>query len=169
MSTHVVRLIAATGVWFTMALIMLVGFSTWYTVTEIRRPPDEQAFYIDKIEVLNPVVGPGKPVLFRLTGRRDHACPSIIASFWMDDSGKPVTRFPPITGGYTPVDTDGYTVEFLVPAPSVETLTGLPAAPGVYHYRATNAPLCPNLIPTEMPDVTICLVVPGQPKPACAG
>jgi hypothetical protein len=39
--------------------------------------------------------------------------------------------------------------------------------PGIYRYKSVNAPLCDNLGATETPPVTICLVVPGLPSPAC--
>jgi hypothetical protein len=167
MSVTAVKLIAGTGVWITFALLLMSGFSTWYIIDRIVNPTDK-AFEIQDFTVINPVVAPGEVVVFSLTGARYHNCPSIIASFWMDEDGAPVTRFPPLTGGYTPLDPDGYTIPVRIPAPDRDTVTGEPVPPGIYHYRSLNAPLCRHLSPTETPDAVICLVRPDQPKPPCA-
>lgn len=159
--------LAGAVVWTGTIVLAVTGFSLWYFIDRALNPESQPAFVIDAISVKNPVVKPGEPVSIVIQARRFEACPSIIAAFWLDDEGVPVTRFPPTTGGYTSVNTEGYTVTFNVPAPVVDTLTGVPAPPGVYHYKSVNAPLCDRLAPTETPDVAICLIVPGLPMPPC--
>lgn len=163
-------LIGAVVAWIGVLFVSAAGFTTWWAVKEALSPSSgTPAFTIDYAYVKNPRVAPGDPVVIELQARRFHLCPSIIASFWMTDDGRPWTRFPPITGGYTPLYPTGYTLDFEVPAPGPNTVTGEPPKPGVYRYRSINAPLCDGLLPTETPDtLTICLVVPGEDLPACA-
>ena len=161
------NIVAGAVVWTGAIVLAVTGFSVWYFIDRALHPGPRPALMIDAIRVENPIVEPGEPVQITINARRFEACPSIIAAFWMNDKAQPVTRFPPITGGYTSVDQDGYEVTFNVPAPTVDTMTGVPAAPGEYHYKSINAPLCQHLAPTETPDAVICLVVPGLPKPPC--
>lgn len=163
-------LIGAIIAWVGVLFMSAAGFTTWWAVTEAPSPSaGTPALVIDRAYVKNPQVQPGQAVTIELQARRFHLCPSIIASFWLREDGQPWTRFPPITGGYTEVSTGGYVVDFNVPAPTENTLTGEKPIPGIYRYRSVNAPLCDGLQPTETPDtLRICLVVPGEPKPACA-
>lgn len=161
--------IAALMVWTGAVVLVVTGLSIWYFLDRALHPEAEPAFVVDSVSVAKRIVEPGEPVTIRMRARRFHACPSVIAAFWLNDAGTPIVRFPPTTGGYTDVDPDGYEVTFNVPAPDFDTLTGVPAAPGLYHYKSTNAPLCEHLAPTETPDnIVVCLVVPGRPPPDCA-
>lgn len=168
MSAPIAKLIAAIGTWISVATLAGVIFSTWFIVNAMRTPGTDPAFLIDRIRVRTPVVEPGQPVRFEMEARRYHACASIIASFWLGEDGEAWTRFPPLTGGYTDVNPDGYTISFSVPAPERNTVTNELPRPGLYRYKSINAPLCDNLGATETPPVSICLVVPGLPRPACS-
>lgn len=171
MSTPFAKFVATLGTWAFVLVLAAVGLQTWYIVDRMRSPGDEKAFEVHAFRVLNPVVRPGEVVYFEMEATRTHNCPSLIAAFWMTDDGRPWTRFPPLTGGYAGIDAVGsgspYTVHFEQRAPGNNTVTGDVPVPGVYTYRSINAPLCDNMGATETPDVSICLVVPGLPDPAC--
>lgn len=153
-------------VWTTAVTICAVAFSTYYVVNRLYIP-EEKAFFIEDLKIEKEIVEPGEIVKFNQIATRSKSCPSIIASFWVDENGKPVVRFPPITGGYTSVG-EHYNVQFDVPAPMTNTITGTSVPPGRYRYVSVNAPLCPNLVATETPPVWICLKVEGKPIPKCA-
>ena len=170
MSLPVAKFLAAVGAWLGVATIFAVAASAWYIVTALRAPPTDQAFVIDSIKAMPDVVAPGEPVRFDMTARRFHVCPSIIADFWIKGKGEDVqawTRFPPATGGYTEINEDGYAISFDRPAPENNSTTNSPPEPGIYWFKSINAPLCDGLSATETPPVSVCLVVPGLPAPAC--
>jgi hypothetical protein len=166
-------MVAAISTWAFILVLAAVGLQTWYIVDRLRSPGDSPAFEIQSIRILNPVVQPGEVVYFEMDAVRYHNCPSIIASFWMTEDGRPWTRFPPLTGGYGGVDEarthNPYRVNFEQRAPGNNTVTGDVPVPGRYVYRSLNAPLCDNMAATETPPVSICLVVPGLPEPPCVG
>jgi hypothetical protein len=154
-------------IWAAAMFLGLQVFAIYATVWRVGAPEPEQALLIDGWHVVNPIVGPDDTVVFSMRARRQYACISLIAAFWIAEDGRAVVRFPPLTGGYTPVNMDGYEVPVEVPAPAINSLTGQPLEPGIYIYRSMNVPLCPDLLPTESPEARVCLVVPGKPEPPC--
>jgi hypothetical protein len=164
------KLVTAVSTWgFMLVFAAVLGMGLW-TVRELRAPPVNQAFVIDSIQATPNVVEPNEPVRFDMTARRFHVCPSIIADFWIKGKGEDVqawTRFPPATGGYTEVNTEGYSISFERPAPGDNTTSHSPPEPGIYWFKSINAPLCDGFSATETPPVSVCLVVPGLPAPAC--